>query len=48
VLEIRRQGRFGEETLLPAGDTVLLSGDLLLLLGPTESIERLGPKVAAP
>jgi CIC family chloride channel protein len=43
VLEIRRQGRFGEETILPAGDTVLLAGDQLLLLGPTEALDRLGP-----
>lgn len=48
VLEIRRQGRFGEEVIVPAGDTVLLPGDFLLLLGPTEAVDRLqkGPQAA--
>jgi CIC family chloride channel protein len=41
VLEIRRPSRNGEDSVLPAADTLLESGDVLLLLGPTESIEAL-------
>jgi len=42
VMEIKRQGRTGEESVLPTGDTVLLAGDHLLLLGPTNTVEALG------
>ncbi|HEV2843419.1 MAG TPA: chloride channel protein [Thermoanaerobaculia bacterium] len=41
VLEIRRQGRQGEEMVLPGADTTLLAGDLLLLLGPAAKVEAL-------
>lgn len=41
VMEIRRPGKLGEETILPAGDTRLEPGDLLLLLGPTAKVEAL-------
>ena len=46
VMEIKRQGRYGEEQVLPAAATVLLAGDLLLLLGPTDKLEALsqGPQ----
>jgi Trk K+ transport system NAD-binding subunit len=41
VLEIRRPSRNGEDAVIPGADTLLQSGDVLLLLGPTESIEAL-------
>jgi CIC family chloride channel protein len=41
VMEIKRQGRTGEESVVPAGDTVLLPGDSLLLLGPTATVKAL-------
>lgn len=41
VMEIRRRGKLGEEPVLPAGDTRLEPGDLLLLLGPTAKVEAL-------
>jgi len=40
VLEIRREGV--EERLIPLGETRLEAGDLLTLLGPTETLDRLG------
>jgi len=40
VLEIRRDGV--EERLIPLGETRLEAGDLLTLLGPTETLDRLG------
>ncbi|HKH47783.1 MAG TPA: chloride channel protein [Thermoanaerobaculia bacterium] len=40
VLEIRREGV--EERLIPLGETRLETGDLLTLLGPTETLDRLG------
>jgi chloride channel protein, CIC family len=41
VMEIRRQGRTGEEQVMPSGDTLLVAGDLLLLLGPTAKLDTL-------
>jgi chloride channel protein, CIC family len=41
VIEIRRQGRQGEEQIIPGGDTLLQKGDLLLLLGPTLQLNAL-------
>jgi chloride channel protein, CIC family len=41
VMEIRRQGKLGEETVLPGAETMLLAGDLLLLLGPANKVEAL-------
>ena len=41
VMEIRRRGKTGEEPVIPAADTRLLEGDLLLLLGPTAKLEAL-------
>ncbi|HEY4562562.1 MAG TPA: TrkA C-terminal domain-containing protein, partial [Thermoanaerobaculia bacterium] len=41
VIEIKRQGPFGEEPVIPTGETKLLAGDLLLLLGPTAKLEAL-------
>ena len=41
VMEIRRRGSAGEETILPAADTRLEKGDLLLLLGPAAKVEAL-------
>ncbi|HEX4961332.1 MAG TPA: chloride channel protein [Thermoanaerobaculia bacterium] len=41
VIEIKRQGKNGEEPVIPAAETVLQEGDLLLLLGPTEKLEAL-------
>jgi chloride channel protein, CIC family len=41
VIELRRQGRQGEEQIIPGGDTLLQKGDLLLLLGPTAQLNAL-------
>jgi CIC family chloride channel protein len=41
VMEIRRRGDGGEEPVIPAGDTLLEKGDLLLLLGPAAKVEEL-------
>ncbi len=41
VMEIRRCGKTGEEAVVPAADTALEAGDLLLLLGPTAKVEAL-------
>ncbi|MDX1996699.1 MAG: chloride channel protein [Thermoanaerobaculia bacterium] len=41
VLEIERSGAPGPDRFVPRADTVLLPGDQLVLLGPTESLERL-------
>ena len=41
VMEIRRRGDGGEEPVIPAGDTRLEKGDLLLLLGPAAKVEEL-------
>lgn len=41
VLEIERSGAPGPDRFVPRADTVLQLGDQLVLLGPTESLERL-------
>lgn len=41
VIEIKRQGRHGEEQVIPDAATVLQGGDLLVLIGPTAQVERL-------
>lgn len=41
VMEIRRRGKTGEDVVIPAADTVLEAGDLLLLLGPAAKVEAL-------
>lgn len=41
VIEIKRHGRHGEEQVIPDADTVLESGDLLVLIGPTAHVEAL-------
>lgn len=41
VLEIRRPGKLGEETILPGADTLLQAKDLLLLLGPAAKVEAM-------
>lgn len=41
VIEIRRQGKSGEEPLIPQADTRLEPTDLLLLLGPTAKLDAL-------
>jgi chloride channel protein, CIC family len=41
VIEIKRHGRQGEEQVIPDADTVLASGDLLVLIGPTAQVEAL-------
>jgi trk system potassium uptake protein TrkA len=41
VMEIRRRGKAGEEPVVPAADTLLQTGDLLLLLGPAAKVEAL-------
>ena len=49
VLEIRRRSRTGDEAVIPAGDTVLQSGDQLILVGPTTTVEALSEgKLALP
>ncbi|HEY0782933.1 MAG TPA: TrkA C-terminal domain-containing protein, partial [Thermoanaerobaculia bacterium] len=47
VIEIRRPGVSGEEPLIPTGDTRLLAGDFLVLLGPTAALDRLSEGRAA-
>jgi CIC family chloride channel protein len=42
VIEIKRRGRLGEEQVIPTADTVLTAGDMLVLIGPTGQLERLG------
>jgi chloride channel protein, CIC family len=42
VIEIKRQGRLGEEQVIPDADTVLQPGDLLVVIGPTAQVESLG------
>ncbi|MEA2603281.1 MAG: chloride channel protein family [Acidobacteriota bacterium] len=41
VIEIKRQGKAGEEAVVPTAETVLQADDLLLLLGPTDKLEPL-------
>jgi CIC family chloride channel protein len=41
VIEIKRHGRHGEEAVIPDADTILQSGDLLILIGPTAQVESL-------
>lgn len=41
VIEIKRHGRQGEEQVIPDADTVLASGDLLVLIGPTAQVEAM-------
>jgi chloride channel protein, CIC family len=41
VIEIKRQGKMGEEAVVPTAETVLQANDLLLLLGPTAKLEPL-------
>lgn len=41
VLEIRRRGRGGEQTVIPLGDTVFQEGDQVILVGPTATMEAL-------
>ncbi len=41
MIEIKRQGAFGEEPVIPTAETALQAGDLLLLLGPTAKLEIL-------
>lgn len=41
VMEIRRQGKTGEEVVVPSAETRLEPGDLLLLLGPAAKVEAL-------
>jgi Trk K+ transport system NAD-binding subunit len=41
VLEIRRRGKVGEESLLPAGDMIFQNDDQLILVGPTATVEAL-------
>jgi CIC family chloride channel protein len=41
IIEIKRHGRHGEEQVIPDADTVLKSGDLLVLIGPTAQVESL-------
>jgi CBS domain-containing protein len=41
VMEIRRQGKTGEEVIVPSAETRLEPGDLLLLLGPAAKVEAL-------
>ncbi len=47
VMEIRRQGKLGEEAVLPGAETMLQAGDLLLLLGPATKVEALAQGRAA-
>lgn len=42
VLEIRRRGAAGEETVIPVGDTVFEAGDQVILVGPTATVVALG------
>jgi len=42
VMEIRRLGPLGEETLVPSAETRLEAGDLMLLLGPTAKLDTMG------
>ena len=48
VMAIRRPGKSGEENILPSGETVLLAGDSLLLLGPTTSLDALAAGTLEP
>jgi CIC family chloride channel protein len=41
VIEIKRHGRHGEEQVIPSADTILESGDLLVVIGPTAQVESL-------
>ncbi|HYN20006.1 MAG TPA: chloride channel protein [Thermoanaerobaculia bacterium] len=41
VLEIRRRGKVGEETVLPSGEMVFQEDDQLILVGPTATVEAL-------
>jgi CIC family chloride channel protein len=42
VIEIKRQGKGGEQAVIPGGETRLEAGDMLVLLGPTAAVESLG------
>jgi chloride channel protein, CIC family len=41
VIEIKRQGRHGEEQVIPDADTILQQGDLLVVIGPTAKVQTL-------
>jgi Trk K+ transport system NAD-binding subunit len=42
VIEIKREGPRGEsQRVIPGGETRLLAGDLLIVLGPTTQVEAL-------
>ncbi|HEX5760351.1 MAG TPA: chloride channel protein [Thermoanaerobaculia bacterium] len=41
VIEIKRNGRTGEERVIPDAQTVLARGDELVLLGPTAALEAM-------
>ncbi len=41
VIEIKRHGRHGEAQVIPDADTILASGDLLVLSGPTAQVEAM-------
>jgi Trk K+ transport system NAD-binding subunit len=41
VIEIKRQGPHGEEPVIPDADTVLQTGDILVVIGPTSQVESL-------
>jgi CIC family chloride channel protein len=41
VIEIKRHGRLGEEQVIPSAETILASGDLLVVIGPTAQVESL-------
>jgi CBS domain-containing protein len=41
VIEIRRQGKRGEEQVIPTAETLLEAGDFLVLLGPRTTVDPL-------
>jgi CIC family chloride channel protein len=41
VIEIKRQGRHGEEQVIPDAETILQQGDLLVVIGPTAKVQAL-------
>jgi CIC family chloride channel protein len=41
VIEIKRQGPHGEEPVIPDAGTVLQTGDILVVIGPTSQVESL-------
>ena len=48
VIEIRRRIGDAEEAVIPEADTRLEAGDLLTLLGPTETLDKLGKDTLEP